>query len=405
MKLLAAALVGALIAGTVVYLWRDAELDARQARLLEAATAQTEAEIAADRLRSELAHAEAQLEVAQAGVCSGIRRERMPRITYVQEGRLLSVSPEGHDVTCLLETARIRPFPQWGPRGDRLLMAGVSYLGGNRRKLLEDPKQIARWSRPRGESVIYTEDNRARLMKVPAGGGAAQNISFLTRHDAFVYHPAGTHIAAAGADEHGRYGIYIATNVGTKRFLVARGENAQAIGGLEFSPDGRHLFFIANHSDGTNHIHDLQLATGRDLGELDKPLADTGIDTLLATTDPLSAPVVSPFSKRPRLSFVRGQCDTKSQTYVWRKGDDAVPIEWPVSGEQTRPVGWVPNGQLLVEVGRAGSCAGGGSLQAWDQLTEERSLIAADVGVGHVAVRATLPKSPEPPLPAQEVPA
>ena len=331
MKIVIALLTGALIAGTAVYVWRDVQLEAHQARLREAATERTEAEMAADRLRSELARARAQLEVAQAGICSGIRRERMPRVTYVHEGRLLSVSPKGDDVNCLVETARLRPFPQWGPRGDRLLMAGVSYVGGNERELLDDPKQIARWSRPRGESVIYTEDDRARLMKVPAGGGAAQDISFLTRHDAFVYHPAGTHIAAAGVDERDRYGIYIATNVGTKRFIVARGENAQAIGGLEFSPDGRHLFFIANHSDGTNHIHDLQLATGRDLGELDRPLADTGIDTLLATTDPLSAPVVSPFSKQPRLSFVRGRCDTKSQTYVWRKGDDAVPIEWPVS--------------------------------------------------------------------------
>ena len=57
MKLVAAALAGTLVAGVGVYLWRDAELDARQALLLRAAQDQTYAEIEAERLEAELQRA------------------------------------------------------------------------------------------------------------------------------------------------------------------------------------------------------------------------------------------------------------------------------------------------------------------------------------------------------------
>ena len=54
MKILAAALAGALVAGTAVYVWREAELDSRQARLLRMAQDKTYAEIQAERLAKKL---------------------------------------------------------------------------------------------------------------------------------------------------------------------------------------------------------------------------------------------------------------------------------------------------------------------------------------------------------------
>lgn len=54
MKLIAAALAGALASGVAVYWWRDQELASRQERLLDAARSQTYAELLAERLQEKM---------------------------------------------------------------------------------------------------------------------------------------------------------------------------------------------------------------------------------------------------------------------------------------------------------------------------------------------------------------
>lgn len=405
MKTLAIALATALVAGAGVYAWRNAELADRQSRLLEAVLDQTEAEIQAEHFRLQLDRLRAELSDLARARCRGISSGSIPSVTFVQNQRLMSVGLKGGQAKCLVDSGPVGPGAEWGPRADRLLLSGTSYLGATKKRVLPLPQiQPAHWSRPQGTSIVYSEDEGRRLLKVSASGGAAEDISFLKRHDSFVYHPAGTHIAVSGENAKGQLGIYIATNTGADPFLVARGENATLIDGLQFSAGGRHLFFVAHHDDEF-HLHDLGITTGERQGDVRRALSDVRLRTLMASDDLLGRPVVSPFvSRQPLVAFSRGECSTRTETYV-RIDQDAVPIEWAVPGEQTQPLAWLPDGRLLLEVKPAGSCSNGGSLQVWDPETEEHSILSPDIDVGQVAVRARLPKPPDPPVPAQEVPA
>ncbi|HYI45777.1 MAG TPA: hypothetical protein VE174_10020 [Actinomycetota bacterium] len=402
MKTLAIALATALLAGAGVYTWRSAELADRQDRLLQAVLDQAAAELEAERLREELDRTHNQLADLAGVRCRGISSGSVPGITFVQNERLMSVGLNGGTPRCLIDLPGTAT--EWGPRADRLLLDNTTYVGNKRRRVLEqNENESAHWSRPQGTSIVYSENGGRRLLKIPATGGQPEDISFLAEHISFAYHPAGTHIAVAGMNKKGQLGIYIATNEGADPFLVARGENATFITGLQFSSNGRHLFFAALHNDAF-HLHELGIATGEDVGIDTRALTEGELTTVMQSEDILGPPVISPFTKsRPPVAFSRGACKEHTETFVRILGD-AVPIEWSVAGEQTRPLGWLPDGRLLLEVKPDGSCIDAGLLHVWDPETAEHSPLS-DSAVSQVAVRAQLPKAPDPPVPAQEVPA
>lgn len=96
-------------------------------------------------------------------------------------------------------------------------------------------------------------------MKRSSYGGDSTDISFLDRHDAVTYHPAGEHISTSGVAADGSYGLYLATNLGTKPQLLARGEAARFITNLRFTEDGRHLYYTARHGPRDWHLHRLSV--------------------------------------------------------------------------------------------------------------------------------------------------
>ena len=192
MKTLAIALATALVAGMAVYAWRSTELADRQDRLLQAVLDQASAELEAEQLRSQLEQLESALSAPAGARCKGIASGSVPGITFVQNRKLMSIGLDGGPPDCLIDSSGVA---EWGPRADRLLMAGTTYLGSSRTSVLEETNvQTAHWSRPQGTSIVYSENNGRRLLKVPAAGGTPEDISFLKRHDSFAYHPAGTHV-------------------------------------------------------------------------------------------------------------------------------------------------------------------------------------------------------------------
>ncbi len=87
-KMLAAALAGALLAGSGVYLWRSAELASRQDLLVDAVTAQTQAEIEADRMRAQVEEMRKQLRRLRSEASwDGGFEGPAPPLTAIEDGR------------------------------------------------------------------------------------------------------------------------------------------------------------------------------------------------------------------------------------------------------------------------------------------------------------------------------
>jgi len=401
MKLLAAALAGALVGGVGVYQWRSEELRSRQASLIRAVIDQTRAEHERDGLAADLEKAELRLTRLQTKECSGLGDldRKTAQITFIQNGQIQAASPDGDVTDCLIELEGKPEGLAWGPLGDRVLAGDTTYFPGR----THDVAHSGFWSRPEGTSLIYIDDRSGRLLKTSSTGGPVEDISFLKKHVSVAYHPAGTHIAVAGRLRNGVEGIFFATNMGTDHYLAVRGESSPWINSLVFSQDGRHLYFTARH-DGMFHLHDLAVSSGKDIGsELD--VAPGQLSTLYETDRILSPPTVSPFSKKPQVAVVEGDCSEPNETLILERGK-MVPLEWPVEDESPFAVGWLPDDRLVVNVGLQGHCATGRSIEVWDPSAATRTTIVASRAMSPVAaVRARLPKAPDPPVPAQEVPA
>jgi hypothetical protein len=313
------------------------------------------------------------------------RAPRRGEITFIADGRLVAASPSGERVECLVELGPLAGnvvAPTWNAPADRVLL-GKRVLS---RDLSVTPRlntrgsQLPQWSRPSGTSVVYL-DRRGRLMKGSSRGGAPVDISFLARHDAVTYHPAGKHVAVSGVAEDGTYGLYLATNLGTEPRLLARGETARSIHDLRFAEDGRTLYFTARHGPRRWHLHRLRMGPG------------AGLETLAEGSWGIEY-AVSPFHEGRVAWFLGGDCamgDAGRFAVVGR--DLNVPAELRKVGIQ--PVGWLPSGDLVVRAGARGcDTAEPGDVYV---LSRRPPVLIAEENYGAVSVRASMPPPPRAP--------
>lgn len=326
--------------------------------------------------------------------CRGLGPPRKEtEITYIQDGRLVATSPDNTSPSCLanLTNADVEfSSPNWNASATRVIVGNTAIS----RNLSRTPllaKTNVDWSRPKGTSVVFITKN-GRLLKRSSYGGAAIDISFLARHDDVTYHPAGTHIVTTGESTNGSYGLWLATNEGTKRQLLARGENAHEISMLTFKHDGESLFFSADHGH-VHHLHRLRLPGDR----------GTGLDTLDKSERGYSHIAVSPFGGR--LAWTEaGNCATGIPGTLHFGGPPWKALVTDGSGLDGRTLearGWLPGRKLLV-ASRATGC----SVQPENVfvLSEESPrMIATSEDPGFATVRAPLPPPPPPPKRKQEV--
>lgn len=317
-----------------------------------------------------------------AETCDGLQRLRGSQVTFVLSGELFVARRNGHVARCVLEV----PAPldvDWGPKGDRVLFGDLRRYEGDGVVSLDDMAESVAWSRPTGRAIVYVSEGR--LMKVDAFGDQPVDISFLADHDEVVYHPAGTHVAVTGTSEDGTYGLWLATNVGEEPQLLAIGEDALRIFALSFAHDGTTMYYAAEHEDHYD-VHSLRLA----LRDAEGAIRDADLGTLDSATTEMADVVVSEFVA-DNVAYTVGSCEEGKTTRVWVDGD-VTELEGELAGLSTEPLGWMPNGELLV-LARGSGCEGDGTLYAWspDQATE---LIT---GVTAAGVRAVLPPPPDPP--------
>ena len=327
---------------------------------------------------------------------------RRAEISFVANGNLYVASPDKTKVRCATSAEGATEL-EWGARADRLLFGGLDrHIDEGRAIVSSESSSISMstWSRPTGTSIVFVK--RGRLFKVGAEESEPRDISFLARHDSVIYHPAGTHIVSTGVEAKGdRAGIFLADNEGRKPRPLVANETARSIDSLAFSHDGNSLYFSADHGD-THDLHRLSLAPGSSAGDTGQALAEMELDTVFDSTDPVTNIHLSEHDDRS-LSFRTGSCETGFRTYSTAPDgdrDDFVELDEAIYGSFTEAVGWTPKGELMVLVQKSG-CDGPAEL--W-RTKPGRGLLFAR-GVTLASVRAELPPPPDPPLPAQEVPA
>lgn len=321
------------------------------------------------------------------GDCDGFGRMRNPQLSFVSGDRLFVAPPGTATARCALEVQNPLDV-EWGPEGNRLHLGDLRRYGGGRAASLEDDVESIAWSRPTGRSIVYVSEGR--LMKVDAFGREPFDISFLADHDEVVYHPAGTHIAVTGTADDGTYGLWLATNVGEGPHLLAIGEDARRIFSLGFAHDGTTLYYAAKHANRYD-VHSLRLALQDETGTT----RDAELGTLDSADTEMGDVVVSEFADG-RIAYSVGSCQEGTRTRVW--DGSVTELGGELAELSTEPVGWLPNGELLVLARRTG-CDGEGTLFTW--LPAETTRVVS--GISAAGVRAALPPPPGPPGAKQQV--
>jgi hypothetical protein len=330
--------------------------------------------------------------------CRGLGKTPGPgEITLVEKEELLGFSPGGRR-RCLLDLGRlglapsIGTAPSWNAAGDRLIVRhrAISRDGSVSQLLTRRFSEYAIWSRPTGTSVMYLTRN-GQLMKRTSFGGETTDISFLSRHDAVTYHPAGTHIATTGVRPNGDYGLFLATNVGTDPKLLARGEAARFITNLHFTEDGDWLYYTARHGPRDWHLHRLGIGPGL-----------SGILETLAKGDFDFEYAVSPFDSGFYAWFQPGDCAAgEPGRFKVQPSKELSSVPDSEEHNNVHPVGWLPDGQLVVRTSTTGcSTAQPGNVYV---LSRSDVMLIDEENYGNVSVRVVHPPPPPPPGGEQEV--
>jgi hypothetical protein len=207
-------------------------------------------------------------------------------------------------------------------------------------------------------------------MKIDTVGTGLEEISFLSRVDDVIYHPAGTHLAVVGEGPGRSYGIWLATNLGGKPRQLARAETARRVYSLSYAANG-FLAFAADHRDHFD-VH---------------WLAPSGqIETAHSGPELVDDVVASPFSDS--VAYRMGVCSGSTATHAWVSRADRA-LGGPLAGLSTEPVGWLPDGRLVV-LARPRGCEGPADVYVWSESGSPLVVHGAD----RAAVRAVLPPPP-----------
>ncbi len=267
--------------------------------------------------------------------------EGQAQLTFIRDGRLYGLDLElGATViegtaSCLVPSARV-PW-RWGPAADRAISGEqlITEATGPGVRTYAGLPTTASFTRPTGTSVIAVTDD-GRLVKTKVDTGAETDISFLTRHDAVVYYPSGTHVITSGRGPYGMGGIWLATNQGTEAQLLASAEGV-VITNLHISEDGASLVFVADHGDVT-HVHRALLAGAEILTGEDEAQAET----LVETTGDVASLVLTRWGE---VAVAYGDCGAGYDVYAEGLREDQV--------ERMIPIAYLGQLVLMADIGDA----------------------------------------------------
>ena len=263
-------------------------------------------------------------------------------VAFVADGRAWALNPAGGDLACLFPVDDAGPFA-WGPQGDRVLLNGfeIRGVGGDAPDLpaIDTSVSAFDWGHPLGLAVVfadaqgiprkrYVDDDRLiRLVSLPPG-----------KYLEVAYHPSGLALAFVVETPDGQE-IWLSTNEGKDPQRLVFSDQT-TFTSLAFSPNGRILWWTAQHEGDIPELHFMKLKSRTGFGTSWRGpegtvagglrLAPEG--TLQAVTEGLTC------EEHEALVLDRGEART------------ALP-------EETRPteaLGWLDRTTLLVAAGGCG---------------------------------------------------
>ena len=298
-------------------------------------------------------------------------------VTWISAGRLYDESG------CLVDMGGTTLA--WGGKADRVLIDGTVVLADRQVRLFDSAATSL--SRPTGTAVLSIRSD-GTLQKRELDAPTARDLAIVRKHEFVVYHPAGRSIVVAGTGGGGGPELVITDNEGNDAKPLLEIEQATSVGNPVFTASGA-LLYTADHGDRVD-LHRLEIGEDR-----------------FTTPDSVPAPgtidhvVASPFDGGG-VAWMKGEC----RNAVLRAQRGGVFFE--TAGTEVgfaRPVGWLPDGGLVLLRGPTCGKTGDGNpgiLYVWKDGAARR--IADNVTTA--AVRAVLPPPPDPPrVIPQEAPA
>jgi hypothetical protein len=187
-------------------------------------------------------------------------------VSFVADGRIWAVSPDDrHSLHCLFEQPDAGVF-SWGPRGDRVLLAGLQVRGvasPAARPAGSFRPSYFTWSRPTGTTVWYTDQARSRIFRADIGVATVMEITPLpgVTYGDMAYHPSGLAVGFVASDASGT-GLWMSTNLGASPRLLVRAPPGTSFGHIAFAHDGTGLYYSVDGTGGTHSLARYDLAAG-----------------------------------------------------------------------------------------------------------------------------------------------
>jgi hypothetical protein len=265
-------------------------------------------------------------------------------VAFVGDGRAWAVGPQGGTPVCLFEVTSPGPF-QWGPRGDRVVLAGLEVKGVgssvSRPGGTLDPAVVA-WGRPVGKAIVFIPPGRDRLDKAEVGGQVVpvRPVEDLT-YTEVVYHPSGRAIAYVTRDGGGRWGLWMATNTGQSATRLQT--SGQQVGPIAFSFSGRNLYHAVGLAGAGWKVHSYNLLDRRATGVLWQ--GSGPVQRLVAPKEP---------GRTPRLALdVGAGCGDRRALLSRLDGGPGTPL-LPDADTPSTAIGWLDASHVLVGAGGCG---------------------------------------------------
>ena len=264
-------------------------------------------------------------------------------VAFVADDRAWAMDPTEGDVACLFPVED-PGFFAWGPQGDRVLLDDFEIRGvsGGAPDLPAIDESITAfdWGHPLGLAVVFADDegipgkrylpegNLVRLPALPAG-----------HYLQIAYHPSGLALAFVVETNEGQE-IWFSTNEGLRPERLVFSERGTTFTSLAFSPNGRVLWWTAEHEEGYPELHFMKLAVRSGFGTSWRGEEGTVAAGLrLAPSGPLQAVTEG------------AECEDHRALIV-SKGSSTVAL--PGEARPTEALGWLDRTTLLVAAGGCG---------------------------------------------------
>ena len=293
-------------------------------------------------------------------------------VTFVAGGYLYEIGDESETCLFALDAKDAGPI-RWSPNGEHVLLGGATvadsasvrpsgYFAENRN---------VTWSAPTGKALIAPSVKDGTLVWRSSTDAASRlDVSFLSDTTAADYHPAGRGIVAAGIDENGGGGIFLASNRGENRQTLATFDATESnVSDVAFDQRGTRVYFLHHHTNGDEHVHYVGIP-GLELTTLVQSTRPTSHLTMSLVDDQAAAWQVDNGDGTTAVGVALG--DTVSTVDLGTGADHVM-----------EPVGWLSGERLVVLQRDRGDHSGSGTLWVW---TSGSATQLAD-GVERAAVR------------------